>query len=79
MNSIESCASRIFGFSKALFAVPDSVDPSVMSPFTAYSQYQAALVMLRFWKETGDEVYRERMGILKSVLGSFGRRWIGAG
>lgn len=50
-----------------------------MSPFTAYSQCQAALVMLRFWKETGEEVYRERMEVLRVVLGSFGRRWVGAG
>ncbi|CAG8976978.1 hypothetical protein HYALB_00009772 [Hymenoscyphus albidus] len=79
VNSMETCTSRIFGFSSVLFAEPEKVDSSIMSPFTAYSQYQAALVMLRFWKETREVIYRERMEVLRMVLGIFGRRWVGAG
>ncbi|CAG8956587.1 hypothetical protein HYFRA_00003976 [Hymenoscyphus fraxineus] len=79
LNSMETCASRIFGFSSVLFAEPEKVDSSIMSPFTAYSQYQAALVMLRFWKETGEVIYRERMEVLRMVLRIFGGRWVGAG
>jgi hypothetical protein len=78
-QSLESTSSRIAVFSAHLFADISLVDIDKMSPFVPYSLYQSAVVQYRLFQQTAQMEYQRNFESLKSILGSFKRRWLVAG
>jgi hypothetical protein len=57
----------------------DAIDYSLLSPYTCYCVYQAAVVQMRLWIERREQVYQQRVSWLKTVLEILDRRWRAAG
>lgn len=78
IQSIEASSLRTAHFTHGLYGDVNRMPVESMSPFQAYSQYQAGVVFLRLWKETGEVVYRDMLNNYKTLLNAFARRWIAA-
>jgi hypothetical protein len=76
---MEPLSTQLVQFSSALFSTGEDVDYGTFSPYVPLSLYQAAVVQLRLWKQTGEECYWQGLSSLKRTLGYFGRRWTIAG
>jgi hypothetical protein len=76
---MEPLSTQLVQFSSALFSTGEDVDYGTFSPYVPLSLYQAAVVQLRLWNQTGEECYWQGLSSLKRTLGYFGRRWTIAG
>ncbi|KAH6663510.1 hypothetical protein B0J14DRAFT_257906 [Halenospora varia] len=78
IQSIEASSLRTAHFTHGLYGDANIMPVEDMSPFQAYSQYQAGVVFLRLWKETGEAVYKDMLNNYKTLMKAFARRWIAA-
>jgi hypothetical protein len=76
---MEPLSTQLVQYSSALFSTGEDVDYGTFSPYVPLSLYQAAVVQLRLWNQTGEGRYWQGLSSLKRTLGHFGRRWTIAG
>ncbi|KAE8445557.1 hypothetical protein EG329_013321 [Mollisiaceae sp. DMI_Dod_QoI] len=76
LQSIEDTSIRALTFAEASYGDREENYPlEVLSPYLSYSLCQAAIVQHRLWKQTSSPTCKERLDMLKTILGEFTKRW----
>jgi hypothetical protein len=76
---MEPLATELARISKLIFENEAAINFTMLSPYYAYSVYQAAVVHHRLWKQTNEERYKDMLAMLQLSLGYLARRWTLAG
>jgi hypothetical protein len=77
LQSIEETSIRVLTFAEASYGDRDENYPTeTLSPYLPYSLCQAAIVQYRLWKQTGNPICKQRLDVLKRILGEFSKRWM---
>lgn len=77
LQSIEETALGALTFSEAPYGDREgNYEPEIFSPYLPYSLYQAAVVYHRLWTQSGHLIYRQRLDMLKAIIGNFTKRWM---
>jgi hypothetical protein len=77
LRAIEKVAYGALTFSYAAYGDREgNYPPEIFSPYLPHSLCQAAIIHHRLWRQTSRHVYKERLDLLKSIIGNFTKRWM---
>jgi hypothetical protein len=77
LQSIDDTSIRSLTFAHASYIDREENYPKeIRSPYLPYSLCQAAIVQHRLWKQTGSLICKQRLDMLKTILGEFTHRWM---
>jgi hypothetical protein len=77
LQSLEDTSIRSLTFAEASYIDREENYPKeILSPYLPYSLCQATIVQHRLWKQTGSLICKQRLEMLKTILGEFTNRWM---
>jgi hypothetical protein len=75
-QAMDEVSQRASAFAYAAYLEREESYPfEILSPYLPYSLCQAAIIQHRLWLQSGDENYKQRLGVLRAMMQEFAQRW----